>query len=258
MTPLVFESLRFWSEAWTGRRIYSPVSYRAVRQAQIVAISASEAAHQAHWYPVAWQQDARGEMSLVAVRSLLGDGRGNGDFDGWSLNSLSHLLFAFPFTKASNPDADNRIDLAIDAVTCDARTDAGSPVLDRRGSLTPGAKMRLARLDSFHAGADLSTRITQVLVEEEALEPWPIEMQVAGQTLALPGLHVVKPPLFDTPWASRLIARFGPEAAMLLAAHRVSLFRVNWLRMAARRDLSRSGADDRLQMGALEQLLGAS
>lgn len=218
-------------------RIFSPFGYRLVRECQIAPVVHSEAMRLAIWFPVVWQKDGP-SYRLVVLRSLLRDGRGITEDAARNLESLPHLLFAFPLA-VRNPHGDPAATkLGFDNAMCDEPTDIGSMVWDAQGNMTPGADLRRIKLTSFMQDARTTGTLSQALAQKGLLQPWPIEMDVGGTSVRVDGLFCVNPSVFTTPDLAGLLDRFGAGMAELLAAHRLSLYRINWLRAAARRAMA--------------------
>ncbi len=221
---------------WGHHRIFAQQAYRTVREAPFVPIVMAEALDLARWFPLCWVLDAGGEPVLAAFRSLLAEGGGIPAGE----EALPLALQAFPFVVPGQDAMESRT-IAVDAGLADRPTDIGAPILGEDGRFTRAARAR-ART-AVHVGHCLAaTRsVSRNLHEQGLLKPWAVDLEIGeGRRAAFDNLLIVDTDRLDDPALHGLMAEAGIEAALLVSAHRLSLFRMNALLMAARRDLRRA------------------
>jgi hypothetical protein len=220
-------------------RIYAPVSYEYVRNVNIVRIVHVEALELAAWFPVVWRL-VRGTYELVVVRSLFADGRGHAADSLKSARSLPLLLRAYPFVLAgtqadagSGEDAEAAVSL--DHAVADQPTDAGAPVADADGKLGLGALHRYRALALFAQALPLTQSITRRLADEGRLVPWPLAAASGTSLMAHDALFAVDAAAFESGVLRGTVMEAGVAAALLLSAHRLSLFRAGPLVAVAKK-----------------------
>lgn len=214
-------------------RIFAPVSYRVVREAQVIPVVHVEALAMAPWFPICWE--ARCPMPvMVVLRSLLGDGRGHPAGSPRQSTSLPLSLRAYPFCVArasgERGDQPTEIDLAVP----DQPTDIGAPILTADGRPGRGAQMRLRAAGAFNSALGLTEAMTAHLAAADLLAPWPLNFEVGEQVVSIESLMVVRPDSYNTPAIRGFIRAFGSAGALFLGAHRLSLFRAGVLLESAR------------------------
>jgi hypothetical protein len=233
LTPPLYEAFRPFNPSDGEMRIFAPVAYALVRQAQIVPIVHIEALNLAHWFPVCWQI-TDGSPTLVVLRTLHSDGSRQPQGSPASMVSLPLALRAYPFVVGGgDTDAEKDTHL-IETAIPDKPTDIGSPIMLPSGKATPGTKMKLQAVAAFNNALPDTIAITEALRRNDLLEPWPLKFEVAGGHIAVPDLHVVKPSEFNSPRIFKIVEAHGPAAATFLGAHRISLFRAGVLFQAAK------------------------
>jgi len=223
----------------SGMRIYAPVAYPAVRQAQIVPIIHIEALPMAAWFPVVWRQTEHG-VDLVVVRSLLADGRGQPARSPKDPRSLPLIFRAYPFKMERKGQGGEAITITLDDAFADEPTDAGAPILSPAGELGRGAEQRCRALAVLAHMLPQTQAITQYLLDADLLEPWPLALALDGVALEVPDLLVVRPGVFRTGGLAGFASAFGPTGARFLVAHRLSLFRAGVLAGSARTALRKA------------------
>jgi hypothetical protein len=225
---------------WGHHRIFAQQAYRTVREAAFVPIVMAEALDLARWFPLCWVLDAGGEPVLAAFRSLLGEGGGNPAGAGAGEEALPLALQAFPFVVPDSDAIASRV-IAVDAGLADRPTDIGAPILGEDGKFTRAARAR-ART-AVHVGHCLpaTRRVSHALRDQGLLKPWAVDLELGeGRRATFDDLWIVDTDRLDDPALHGLMAGEGIEAALLVSAHRLSLFRMNALLLAARRDLRRA------------------
>lgn len=233
LTPPIYEALRPFNPGDGETRIFAPVSYALVRQAQIVPIVHIEALNLAHWFPVCWQMKDK-TATLVALRTLHRDGSSQPPGSPASMTSLPLVLRAYPFVVGGGDAGGEQDAHLIETAIPDEPTDIGSPIMLPSGRATPGTKLKLQAVAAFNGALPQTIAITEELQRHGLLEPWPLSFDVAGQSIIVPDLHVVKPSEFASPRIFRIIEAHGPSVATFLGAHRISLFRAGVLYQTAR------------------------
>lgn len=221
------------------RRIFSPIAYAHIRNAQVLPVTMHEAGRYTAFYPIVWQQQSEG-YSLVIVRSLFGDGRGHLKAAQTAYAFLPLLMRAYPFLPP-----DERVDpeaaFWIDDSVPDSPTDIGSPICLENGRLARASEQRLEFLDQYRKEAGQTEKFTSALVKSQQLEPWALAFDVEGHRLSVPDLWIIKQAEVTTGAFSELMLEFGVEAAYLLGWHRLSLFRAGQLLARARAALRQPG-----------------
>lgn len=214
-------------------RIFAPIAYPRVRQAQIVPIVHIEAFALASWFPICWHAgDPR--PTLVVLRSLRRDGACQPPGSPEAPASLPLALRAYPFVVGAMNGHARESKLSIADAIPDQPTDVGAPIMTPEGKAGRGAQMRLRAVAAYIEASEFTVAMTDHLHKSELLEPWPLEFEVSSETIAVPNLLVVRQDQFDSPKIFRFIKELGPVAASFLGAHRISLFRAGVLVQAAR------------------------
>jgi hypothetical protein len=235
LTPSLYENARAFQASDGNTRIFAPVSYSTVRNAQIVPIVHVEALTLAHWFPVCWQI-TNGLPVMVVLRTLKADGSNQPQGSPDNMASLPLALRAYPFVVGA-ADAGEERHLFDDAIP-DQPSDIGAPIMTSAGVAGAGAKLKMQAKAAFNHALPLTTAMTVDLVRNNLLQPWPLEFDVGGEMLTVNDLFVVKTDEFSSPKMLKFIEAFGPTAGMFLGAHRISLFRAGILVRAASRPTS--------------------
>jgi SapC len=221
------------------QRIFSPLAYENVRNANVVAISAQEAPRYAPHFPIAWHR-REGRFELIVVRSFLADGRGHPAASQSALKFLPVLCRAYPFMYEPGGTAQNsraRTNF-VDAAIADAPTDIGSPICFPDGRPTKATAQRIALLDMAAPMFTQTAQIAAQLSELALFEAWPLHFEnVEGHTLDVPDLWIVKQDAVQTGALAPIMRRHGIVAADLIALHRLSLFRTGIMLANARATL---------------------
>jgi hypothetical protein len=224
-----------------SRRIYSPISYAAVRERQIVPIVHIEALALAAWFPICWQSNS-GRPELVALRSLRPDGSAQPPGSPENMSSLPLMLRAFPFAVLTSQE-----DVAAGAryfedATADRPTDIGAAILLPDGRPSRGAQMRLRSVQAYVEARQLTDDMTDALASLDLFEPWPLDFKVDDEQLRVDDMLIVRQAAFGQPPIQQFLKQFGPAGALLLGAHRISLFRAgNLVQAAQQRSPARAG-----------------
>jgi hypothetical protein len=224
-----------------GRRIYSPVSYAVVRERQIVPAVHIEALALAAWFPICWQSNAT-HPELVVLRSLRADGSAQPPGSPDNMSSLPLMLRAFPFAVlAPQEDAASGARYFEDA-TADRPTDIGAALLLPDGRPSRGAQMRLRSVQAYIEARQLTDDMTDALTSLDLFEPWPLDFKVGDEQLSVDDMLIVRQAAFGQPPVQQFLKQFGSAGALLLGAHRISLFRAgNLVQAAQQRSPARTG-----------------
>lgn len=219
------------------RRIFSPLAYPVVRNANVIRIAHSEAARYAAHFPVVWRKIGNG-AELVVVRSLLADGRGHAPGSQQALPFLPTLCRAYPFLL--NPQIAPAVDtprLFDDAIADEAK-DVGAPVCTPDGRPTKATVQRLGLLDAFVPPFQLTQALCNDLIGADLFEPWALSFDnIEGHKLEVTDLLIIRQTSFATGAFAPVLRTYGLPAAELLALHRISLFRAGILLANARKAL---------------------
>ena len=218
-------------ERATHRRIFSPLAYSTVLNALVVPIVHREALRLASWFPTAWRMTEAGP-ELVVVRALVRNPKVT--TTPQDLVTLPLILQAYPFLLDRAKSTATELAVLYDTSIAEEPNDIGAPVLTPDGKVSRGAEFRFRALKVFARHLPTSEAISEMLSRLDLFEPWPLSFEVAGQTIGHSNLFVVRPAIFGKGALAPVIARFGVEAASLLGAHRLSLFRAGPLLAAAR------------------------
>jgi SapC len=213
------------------QRIFSPLAYPNVRNANVIAITAHEAPRYAPHFPIAWAKREH-HFELVIIRSLLPDGRGHPEASQTALPFLPALCRAYPFMYAPVADDSKSSVLTgrrsnfFDAAVADAPTDVGAPICFADGRPTKATAQRIALLDSAAPLFDTTAAVTVDLAALDLFEAWPLRFEnIEGHTLDVPDLWIVKQDAVLTGALAPLMRTHGLIAADLISLHRISLFR---------------------------------
>jgi hypothetical protein len=217
----------------SSRRIFSPLAYRLVREANIVPIVHTEAIRLASWFPLAWHRQDGG-VHLVALRSLLPQiGAVPAPVRG-SFNHLPVLLQAFPFgLDPSQPIGPDSPKMLCDDVA-EFADNVGAPITTPDHKLSRATLQRFAALDFFCEHAPATEAIGRTLLDGGLLEPWQLVFDVEGTKVDIPDMLIVRQSLFAGGGLAFVMARHGAMAAQLIGLHRLSLYRAGMLLAAAR------------------------
>lgn len=230
------------SEDVFKRRIFSPLAYPAVRNANVIQISHSEAEKYAGHFPVVWRR-RREAFELVVVRSLLADGRGHAPGSQQALPFLPVLCRSYPFLL--DPIREPAINAArqFDDAIADEPKDIGAPVCTPDGRPTKATVQRLGLLDAFIEPTQKTMAICNDLKARDLFEPWALSFDnIEGRKLEVPDLWIVKQTAFATGAFAGIMRVHGLFAADLLSLHRISLFRAGILLANARKALAAANA----------------
>ena len=228
--PPLYQNYRPVSSSDGGMRIYAPVSYAVVRQAQIVPLVHVEALRIAAWFPICWQIKQQ-QPILVALRTLRDDGSCQPPGSLTVPASLPLALQAYPFVVGLPDGVGGHM---LDDNIPDRPSDVGAPVTTVAGKPSRGTDLKMRAAAAFNAALPLTETITEHLAEYYLLEPWKLEFDVAGATVAVPDLFIVRQKDVNAGQLMRFLRTFGSAGAALLGAHRISLFRAGALLQAAR------------------------
>jgi hypothetical protein len=223
--------------SFAHERIFAPVSYPIVRRLSIVPIVHSEALAMAAWFPVCWRAHA-GEFHLSALRSLLPDAEGSQPPGSPRLPaSLPLALRSYPV--AITPGLGHGGAMLVERSLADQPTDAGAPLFLANGKPSRGLIHRYRSAMIARHAAVATAAITADLALAGAFRPWTLSLEVQpGRRLSVPDLWHVPAEGLEDAALQGLLGRHGVDAAVLLSAHRLSLFRVGTLLKAARRALA--------------------
>jgi hypothetical protein len=228
---LLYEHVRPFDVADGDMRIFAPISYPRVRNVQLVPVVHSEALTLAHWFPICWLM-RDGQATLVALRTLRCDGSGQPAGSPEQMASLPLALRAYPFVVGGLVDDAEQF---FDAAIADAPSDIGAPIMTPAGKAGPGAQMKLQARAAFDQALPASQAMTDFLVANELLEPWPLDFDIDGEQVKVRDLFVLKASALASEPMHRFIADFGSIAATFLGAHRISLYRAGILVQSAKR-----------------------
>jgi len=222
------------------RRIYAPQSYAPVRHTAVVPVVHSECIMLASWFPLVWRKKRRA-MEFVAVRALLNDQRAQPPA---ARGLLPLVLHAYPFVldpaQPPGPDCPK----VLDDVFADAPTDVGASITTIHRKLARGTLSRFRVLDRFAHESATTAAISHAITEHDLLEPWPLKFDIAGHTVEIPDLFVIKPSAFESGDLSAMLDAHGLPCAEMLSLHRVSLFRAGTLLAMAKALMQRPQTAD--------------
>lgn len=226
--------------SWGHHRIFAQAAYGIVRTTQFAPVIMAEAQDLARWFPLCWRRDASGEPVLVVFRSLLEDGQGYPGDASYREDCLPLVFKAFPLVVPDRDSIEQRQVLA-DRVICDKPTDIGAPLLTPEGKFTPAALARARLAIDVARGLPATTAFSRALGDNGLLEPWVVDLDIGrGRRARFDDLLILATSRLDDPVLHGLVAEHGAEAGLLLAVHRLSLFRMSALLTAARRDVQKA------------------
>ena len=235
------------------RRIYAPSAYERVRNIQLVPISLDEGLKFAGLLPLAWQRSAPAitgatgpgssgagaTLQLVAIRSLLADGRGQLDILRGNLAMLPAILYAYPFAMAPRAAAgDVTVPLLCDDIA-DEPQDIGAPVTTSAGMPTRATQLRLRALARLDQELLVTNALTAALQQADLFEPWNLAFQAGDSQIGAKDLWIVTRSAFDTGRFASILSQFDAKVALFLGHHRLSLFRAGALVRQAEATLGR-------------------
>jgi hypothetical protein len=224
---------------WGHHRIFAQAAYPVVRNARLVPIVMAEAQDLARWFPLCWRIGPDDVPSFCAFRSLLDRGRGLPADAALQGDALPLLFQAFPLVV---PDAESiaRKQILADRVIADQPGDIGAPLLGEDGKFTKAARHRAKLAVSMANALPATEDFSRALAEGGFLKAWPVDLDLGnGQRATFTDLLIVDPGRLNDARLHRALVEAGAEAALLLASHRLSLFRMSALLMAARRDIQK-------------------
>jgi hypothetical protein len=228
----LYQKYRILSASNGDMRIFAPISYPVVRQAQIVPIVHIEAFALASWFPICWQVSKQ-QPILVVLRTLWNDGSYQPSGSPENPASLPLALRAYPFVVGVTNEMNDQDKFLLEEAIPDKPSDIGAPILTPTGKAGRGTKLRLRAVAAFNEALALTHAMTDELSKCELFEPWPLEFDIAAQTLVVKDLFIVRQSEFNSSKLFRFIKEFGPAGASFLGAHRISLFRAGALVEAA-------------------------
>lgn len=229
----LYEAPRRLEMSFAHERLFAPQAYPIPRRAQRVPIVHVEALAMAAWFPVCWERSRSGPR-LCVLRSLLSDAE-MAQPPGSPRNpaSLPLALRSYPVAITPQLGADGAI--LIDRAVADRPGDVGAPFIMGDGKPSRGLLHRYRTAMVVRHAAPRTREITLALAEADAFRAWPLVFELGPRTtIAINDLLHVRPEAMEDGAVRDLLARFGMEAAVLLSAHRMSLFRINALLKAAR------------------------
>jgi hypothetical protein len=239
--PDFYKNIESFSAEHGGRRIYSPVSYAVVRERQIVPVVHIESLALAAWFPICWQSTPN-RPELVVLRSLRADGSAQPSGSPENMSSLPLMLRAFPFavlTPQEDATPDTRY---FEDATADRPTDIGAAISLPDGRPGRGAQMRLRAVHAYVEARQLTDDMTDALTSLDLFEPWPLDFKVDDKQLRVDDMLIVRQAAFGQPPVQQFLRQFGSAGALLLGAHRISLFRAgNLVQAAQQRNPTRVG-----------------
>jgi len=227
--PSLYDNIRALDRSSGESRIFAPAAYARVRTAQIVPVVHIEVLNVARWFPLCWQS-VGGTVNFVALRSLFDDGTRQLAGSG-AMAALPLALRAYPFVVGTGYSADTHL---LDTDIPDHPSDVGAPIMAASGKASAGALLKLRAKTAFDEALPLTQAMTEALVAGNLLEPWPLDFEIDGKTIGVPDLLVLRPGEATSPAMFQFMETFGAPAAVLLGAHRISLFRAGILFQAAR------------------------
>lgn len=238
---------------WGHHRIFAQAAYPVVRNARFVPVAMMEAHDLARWFPLCWRLQPDGIPVLCAFRSLLDRGLGLPADAGLHGEALPLLFQAFPLVV---PDAESiaRKQILADRVIADRPSDIGAPLLGEDGKFTKAARHRAKLAVSMANALPATEDVSRALAEGGFLKAWPVDLDLGhGQRAAFADLLILDPDRLNDARLHRALVDAGAEAALLLASHRLSLFRMSALLMAARRDIQKA-IDQKAEPPAMAEL----
>jgi hypothetical protein len=244
--PALYEQPTPLTAQWGHHRIFAQAAYRRLRDMTLVPIVHTEIIELARAFPTCWAMTSEGPV-LSVLRALTEDGSGIPAGARKTPSLLPRALQAYPIIVPAAADAiDSRIHF--DQIIAEDPTDIGAPLMMADGKLSRATMLRARTAASVGRSLPATVGITRSLHEAGLLEPWPLHFDLGnGRSVDIDNLLVLSRSRLDDPSIYRTIAAFGADAAILIAAHRLSLFKVSGLlaaakAVAAKRSASRSTA----------------
>lgn len=220
--------------SFAHERLFAPQAYPVPRRAQRVPIVHVEALAMAAWFPVCWERRRNGPR-LCVLRSLLKDAE-RAQPAGSPRNPASLPLALRSYPVAITPELGAGGAILVDRVVADRPGDVGAPFIMADGKPSRGLLHRYRTAMIVRHAAARADEITRALAEADAFRTWSLVFELGPRTtIAINDLLYVPPEAMEDGAVRDLLARFGMEAAVLLSAHRMSLFRINALLQAARK-----------------------
>ncbi|MCB8836490.1 SapC family protein [Aurantimonas sp. VKM B-3413] len=235
MPNSIYTSFLEFDVETSKRRLYAPNSYRSVREASLVPVVTAEALSLAAFFPLVWSLEGD-HVELMALRSLIPLGRAQLPDTLRIYKALPLLLQAFPLRLM--PESPRQFGL--DGALPDRPTDTGAPIFTPQRTLSRGADIKLRALSALKRSLDETQAISQALWDLEMLMEWQLPLDGIAHAEVGP-LFVVSTEPSVLSRQIELATRFGADAMLLVAAHRISLYRTGPLLTAAR-GLSTKGA----------------
>jgi hypothetical protein len=245
MSPLdrfaaLYDNPEKLSAGFAHERIYAPQSYALVRELQIVPAVHVEALAMAAWFPVCWRHGPHGP-ELVILRSL------SPVADGLQPRGAPRQPASLPLALRSYPvaihaDLGQRGAIMVERAIADQPTDMGAPMALPDGRPSRGLQNRYRTALIARQAAEATSAMTRALDEVGAFQSWPLCFATSAGEVAVDGLLHASGEVLDGPHGRALLQRFGVDIAVLLSAHRLSLFRIGELRAAYERRTERLAA----------------
>lgn len=200
-------------------RIYDPFAYRATVFERLVPVVPSEALSLAERWPVLWCRNATGDADLVVLRGLSASAE-MPDARTQSRTSLPLLLQAFPFRFR---DGLRGGEIGMDRSAPMKERDAGSYIVNDRGTLLPGAELKLHALERWGAEIELRDQLTAAVFRHGLVEPVQLPDGLAARH-GLPDMFTVIAQPEDALIFGALARDHWQVVAQFLAAQRLSLY----------------------------------
>lgn len=236
----LYEAPEVLTADWGHHRIFAPLAYPVARTACLVPIVHTEVLELARLFPVCWAMSPAGP-ELCVLRSLLKGGRG--------MPSARMLASALPLVFHAYPVVVPHDDglaagpIAVDAAIADQPADVGAPLMTANGRPTKAVSMRIRTATEIGTTLQTTRALSRLLHESDLLEPWAFEFELGEDAADLGDLMVISRDRLGDPNVYKAILNFGPEAALFLSAHWLSLFRISALLAAAKATLVASGPE---------------
>jgi hypothetical protein len=240
----LYEQPAVLSVEWAHQRIYAAGSYAHIRALRDVPIILSEAMTLASHFPLCWKL-VDGHPVLVALRSLLPDGRGHYPA---MRRAIPLCLQAYPF-KVPDPVMIERQQIVVDRTFADRPTDIGAPILQDNGRMGRGALIRARLALEVARGIAPTDRLSEDLWRNKFLEPWPLAFDLAeAQQVERDDLLVIAASKLASPALFGLIEAHGPDAGVFMAVQRLSLFRIGAIVQLAKRAAAQPTGPEALEL----------
>lgn len=229
----LYETPAAMAPDWGHHRIYAPAAYKIVRTLSLVPIVHTEVLKLAPLFPTCWAV-VDGEPTLCVLRSLLDGGCG---IPGGLRAAIAHLPLvfqAYPIVVPHQP-TDKRHPIFVDRAIADEPTDVGAPLVMSTAQLSKATITRVQTALQAGRILQVTRAISRFLLDSNLLEPWPLQFSLGGgRAVDIQHLMVLSSSRLDDPQVYRAISKFGVDAALFLAANRLSLFRTAGLLSAAK------------------------